>query len=135
MSDDRIYTILVAEDEMFQRLALLDFMDFRNYEATAVENGKLALDELRKPDSCFDLVLLDLAMPEMDGFEPTEGVIVIAATNAADTLDPALVRPGRFDRTVAVPLPDVRGRLEILTHYLRSKPLARDEAEAAELGV
>jgi ATP-dependent Zn protease len=75
---------------------------------------------------------LNQLLVEMDGFEPTEGVIVIAATNAADTLDPALVRPGRFDRTVAVPLPDVRGRLEILTHYLRSKPLARDEAEAAE---
>jgi len=75
---------------------------------------------------------LNQLLVEMDGFEPTEGVIVIAATNAADTLDPALVRPGRFDRQVAVPLPDVRGRLEILMHYLKSKPLARDEAEAAE---
>ena len=78
---------------------------------------------------------LNQLLVEMDGFEPTEGVIVIAATNAADTLDPALVRPGRFDRQVAVPLPDVRGRLEILTHYLKSKPLARDEAEAAERAV
>ena len=78
---------------------------------------------------------LNQLLVEMDGFEPTEGVIVIAATNAADTLDPALVRPGRFDRQVAVPLPDVRGRMEILTHYLKSKPLARDEAEAAERGV
>lgn len=55
----------------------------------------------------------------MDGFEANEGVIVMAATNMHESLDPALTRPGRFDRHVAVPLPDVRGRLEILTYYLK----------------
>jgi hypothetical protein len=55
----------------------------------------------------------------MDGFEAAEGVIVVAATNYAESLDAALTRPGRFDRNVAVPLPDVRGRLDILTHYLK----------------
>jgi SpoVK/Ycf46/Vps4 family AAA+-type ATPase len=56
---------------------------------------------------------------QMDGFEAAEGVIVVAATNYAESLDAALTRPGRFDRNVAVPLPDVRGRLDILTHYLK----------------
>ena len=55
---------------------------------------------------------------QMDGFEPNEGVIVMAATNMQENLDAALMRPGRFDRHVAVPLPDVRGRLEILNYYL-----------------
>ena len=55
----------------------------------------------------------------MDGFEPNEGVIVMAATNMQESLDAALTRPGRFDRHVAVPLPDVRGRLEILKYYLQ----------------
>ena len=55
----------------------------------------------------------------MDGFEPNEGVIVMAATNMQENLDAALTRPGRFDRHVAVPLPDVRGRLEILKYYLK----------------
>ena len=55
----------------------------------------------------------------MDGFEPNEGVIVMAATNMQENLDAALMRPGRFDRHVAVPLPDVRGRLEILNYYLQ----------------
>ncbi len=59
----------MAEDEIFQRLALLDFMNLCSYEATVVENGRLALEELRKPENNFDLLLLDLYMPEMDGFE------------------------------------------------------------------
>ena len=55
----------------------------------------------------------------MDGFEPNNGVIVMAATNLEKGLDPALVRAGRFDRHVAVPLPDFRGRVEVLQHYLQ----------------
>jgi cell division protease FtsH len=57
---------------------------------------------------------LNAILVEMDGFSPADGVIVIAATNRSDVLDPALIRPGRFDRQVVVPLPDVKGRLEIL---------------------
>src|SRR2546429_1926582 len=62
----------------------------------------------------------------MDGFEGNEGIIVIAATNRPDVLDPALLRPGRFDRRVVVPLPDVRGREEILRVHTRKIPLADD---------
>ncbi|XP_010924852.2 ATP-dependent zinc metalloprotease FTSH 9, chloroplastic/mitochondrial-like isoform X1 [Elaeis guineensis] len=63
---------------------------------------------------------------EMDGFEQNEGVILMAATNLPDILDPALTRPGRFDRHIVVPNPDVRGRQEILELYLQDKPLADD---------
>ncbi|CAI9092517.1 OLC1v1027773C1 [Oldenlandia corymbosa var. corymbosa] len=63
---------------------------------------------------------------EMDGFEQNEGIIVMAATNLPDILDPALTRPGRFDRHIVVPSPDVRGRQEILELYLQDKPLAED---------
>jgi len=63
---------------------------------------------------------------EMDGFEGNEGVIVIAATNRPDVLDPALLRPGRFDRQVVVPLPDVRGREQILKVHMRKVPLSDD---------
>ncbi len=69
---------------------------------------------------------LNQLLVEMDGFEGTEGVIVIAATNRADVLDPALLRPGRFDRQVVVPLPDVRGREQILKVHMRKLPLADD---------
>nr|KYP58629.1 hypothetical protein KK1_014044 [Cajanus cajan] len=63
---------------------------------------------------------------EMDGFEQNEGIIVMAATNLPDILDPALTRPGRFDRHIIVPNPDLRGRQEILELYLQDKPLADD---------
>ncbi len=69
---------------------------------------------------------LNQLLVEMDGFESSEGIIVIAATNRPDILDPALLRPGRFDRQIYVPLPDVRGRLEILKIHTKEKPLADD---------
>jgi len=67
---------------------------------------------------------LNQLLVEMDGFEGTEGVIVIAATNRPDVLDPALLRPGRFDRQVVVPLPDILGREQILKVHMRKLPLA-----------
>ncbi|WP_040880299.1 ATP-dependent zinc metalloprotease FtsH [Marinobacterium rhizophilum] len=69
---------------------------------------------------------LNQLLVEMDGFEGTEGVIVIAATNRPDVLDPALLRPGRFDRQVHVGLPDIRGREQILKVHMRKVPLADD---------
>jgi cell division protease FtsH len=69
---------------------------------------------------------LNQLLVEMDGFESNEGVILIAATNRPDVLDPALLRPGRFDRQVVVDMPDVRGREAILKVHARDKPLARD---------
>jgi cell division protease FtsH len=69
---------------------------------------------------------LNQILTEMDGFEGNTGVIVLAATNRADTLDSALIRPGRFDRRVPVELPDVNGRLDILKVHVRGKPMAED---------
>jgi len=74
---------------------------------------------------------LNQLLVEMDGFESNEGIIVIAATNRPDILDPALLRPGRFDRQVVVPIPDVKGREEILKVHTRNTPLADD----VDLGV
>ena len=69
---------------------------------------------------------LNQLLVEMDGFESTEGIIVMAATNRPDVLDPALLRPGRFDRQVVVPRPDVKGREEILKVHTRNTPLSKD---------
>jgi len=69
---------------------------------------------------------LNQLLVEMDGFEPNEGVILIAATNRPDVLDPALLRPGRFDRRIVVPRPDILGREQILKVHMRDVPLAKD---------
>lgn len=69
---------------------------------------------------------LNQLLVEMDGFESNEGVILVSATNRPDVLDPALLRPGRFDRQVVVPLPDVKGREKILAVHARKTPLADD---------
>jgi cell division protease FtsH len=69
---------------------------------------------------------LNQLLVEMDGFETGQGVIVIAATNRPDVLDPALLRPGRFDRQVVVPLPDIRGREQILNVHMRKVPMGTD---------
>ena len=66
---------------------------------------------------------LNQLLVEMDGFEPNEGIIVLAATNRSDVLDPALLRPGRFDRQIFVNIPDVKGREGILKIHARNKPI------------
>jgi cell division protease FtsH len=73
---------------------------------------------------------LNQLLVEMDGFESNEGVILVSATNRPDVLDPALLRPGRFDRQVVVPLPDVKGREKIFEVHTRKTPLAEDVAFA-----
>jgi cell division protease FtsH len=75
---------------------------------------------------------LNQLLVEMDGFEGNEGIIVIAATNRPDVLDPALLRPGRFDRQVVVPLPDLRGREQILKVHMRKVPLG-DEVDPSKI--
>src|SRR4029078_12521176 len=74
---------------------------------------------------------LNQLLVEMDGFESNDGVIIIAATNRPDVLDPALLRPGRFDRRIVVPRPDLRGRIGILQVHTRKVPLSN----AADAGV
>ncbi len=69
---------------------------------------------------------LNQLLVEMDGFGVNEGIIVMAATNRVDILDPAILRPGRFDRKVAVGRPDVKGREEILKVHSKEKPLSED---------
>ncbi|CDS10986.1 hypothetical protein LRAMOSA03250 [Lichtheimia ramosa] len=86
-----------------------------------------AIGSKRNPkDSTYIKQTLNQLLVDLDGFSQTEGVIFIAATNFPELLDKALVRPGRFDRMVNVPLPDVRGRMQILKHHMKSVIVASD---------
>ena len=69
---------------------------------------------------------LNQLLVEMDGFEANDGIIIVAATNRPDVLDPALLRPGRFDRQVVVDMPDIRGREQILKVHVRKVPLDKN---------
>lgn len=77
-------------------------------------------------DPAYAKQTLNQLLTELDGFSPSTGVILIAATNYPEALDKALTRPGRFDRRVTVPLPDVRGRIEILKHHMKNVPITGD---------
>lgn len=83
-------------------------------------------------DPAYAKQTLNQLLTELDGFSPSTGVILIAATNFPEALDKALTRPGRFDRRVTVPLPDVRGRIEILKHHMKSVPIS-GEVDATRL--
>ncbi|CAH1765238.1 13962_t:CDS:10 [Entrophospora sp. SA101] len=86
-----------------------------------------AIGSKRNPkDQTYMKQTLNQLLVDLDGFSQTEGVIFIAATNFPELLDKALIRPGRFDRHVAVPLPDVRGRMQILSHHLQSVQISHD---------
>ncbi|GAB4858419.1 ATP-dependent zinc metalloprotease FTSH 11, chloroplastic/mitochondrial [Ancistrocladus abbreviatus] len=85
-----------------------------------------AIGSTRKQWEGHTKTTLHQLLVEMDGFKPNEGIIFMAATNLPDVLDPALTRPGRFDRHIVVPSPDVGGRQEILELYLQDKPVADD---------
>jgi ATP-dependent metalloprotease len=86
-----------------------------------------AIGSKRNPkDQSYMKQTLNQLLVDLDGFSQTEGVIFIAATNFPELLDKALVRPGRFDRLVNVPLPDVRGRIEILKHHMKKIQVAKE---------
>ncbi|MBW3577868.1 MAG: ATP-dependent zinc metalloprotease FtsH [Actinobacteria bacterium] len=92
-------------------------------ELDAVGRGRVASSVMGQDER---ETTLNQLLVEMDGFEMTSGVVVLAATNRPDVLDPALLRPGRFDRRITIERPDLRGRLGILTIHARGKPLADD---------
>lgn len=89
-----------------------------------------AVGSKRDDDHNSHRMSINQLLVEMDGFNPNQGIVVIGATNLSEILDPALIRPGRFDRKVVMELPDPRARRDILDHYLKNKTLASDVATA-----
>eukprot|EP00002_Diphylleia_rotans_P025040 TRINITY_DN494_c0_g1_i2.p1 TRINITY_DN494_c0_g1~~TRINITY_DN494_c0_g1_i2.p1 ORF type:complete len:666 (-),score=151.13 TRINITY_DN494_c0_g1_i2:168-2165(-) len=119
-------------DEMFVGVGA---RRIRNLFDTARQNKAaiIFIDEIdavggkRNPrDQQYARMTLNQLLVEMDGFSASSGIIVIAATNTPDALDPALIRPGRFDRSINIPLPDIEGRTKIIDHYLKAVPAHPD---------
>ena len=110
----RIRDLFEVAKESVPAIVFIDELD-------AVGRGRLAVGGQDEREATLNQLLV-----EMDGFESGSGVVVIAATNRIDVLDPALLRPGRFDRRVTVDLPDLRGRVGILAIHASGKPLAAD---------
>ena len=111
-------------DEMFVGVGASRLRDLFK-EARKKAPSIIFIDEIdalagkrREMDSSHSRDTVNQLLAEMDGFRPTDNVIVIGATNMSKALDPAVKRPGRFDKTIHVPLPDVKGREEIFKYYL-----------------
>ena len=118
---DKKFLVLVAEDDLFQRLALLDFMATCKFDTVEAENGRIALEELRKPTNDFDLVLLDLMMPEKNGYEVLNEmkddpklseipVVVMSATDSQDSVSQCLRKSSVHAKKVKI-LPKSRDSL------------------------
>ena len=118
------FRILLVDDQVENLQILSDILESKGHQVLPVMSGKLAIEtaEVNPPD----LVLLDVMMPEMDGFEADKGVVILAATNRPETLDKALLRPGRFDRRIPVELPDLAGREAILAVHSKKVKMGKD---------
>ena len=110
-------TVLVVDDSPESLSMLNATLNQAGLTVLVALNGVQALTIVQKVQP--DVILLDAIMPEMDGFDTNEGVILMAATNRPDVLDKALLRPGRFDRNVMLDLPDIKGRFDILKVHAR----------------
>ena len=106
--DSRSAWIYLRKDVKFKLCIFIDELDGGSSSRSGLGSGN---DEREQT--------LNQLLVEMDGFDATDGIIIIASTNRPDVLDPALLRPGRFDRQIHVPLPDVSGRLEILQIHIQ----------------
>ena len=117
--------ILIVDDSNINREILSEMLG-NEYIIHEAASGEECIDLLNQYGTGISLVLLDIIMPEMDGFEGNNGVIILAATNRPESLDPALTRPGRFDRRVPVELPDLKGREAILQVHAKKIKVAED---------
>ena len=116
--------VLIVDDRLDGLITLEAVLTQPSIRLVRASSGREAIGLLAQYD--FGVILLDVQMSEMDGFETDTNVIVMAATNRPDVLDPALLRPGRFDRQVVLDLPDIKDREEILKVHAKNKPLAAD---------
>ena len=115
----------VVDDQALVRSGFVVLLRSADIEVVGeAADGKEAVELVRRERP--DVILMDIRMPEMDGLEELQGVVVMAATNRPNLVDPALLRPGRFDELVYVPVPTIAGRRHILGIHTRAMPLSDD---------